>query len=282
MKNMPNSVCWNITTKCNDDCLFCYRDRHAKQLSFDEQKRIIDKIANAGIRKLTFAGGEPLLVKELPELVLYAKKRNLQVSLSTNGMIFHGELRKFFLEQLDWLTLPLDGACTQTQQQMSRHERHFDTVCEILSFAKTYQKKHCRIKINTVISGINQSTIQELTKLILQFPVERWKVFQFVPLREMAKKNKDLFMISDALFTQTIQTIQCLLGEQKELLSISDRANIEQAHFVIFPDGSIKIADNCQDVVLGNALSDEFYTIWHSGLYNQSLHFERTKHCVAQ
>lgn len=60
---VPNSVCWNITSQCNDNCLFCYRNRDSKEMDFEKQKIIVEKIADSGIRKVTLAGGEPLMVK---------------------------------------------------------------------------------------------------------------------------------------------------------------------------------------------------------------------------
>ena len=88
---MPNSVCWNITSRCNDKCLFCYRDRESKELNFDKQKKIIQKIAESGIRKVTFAGGEPLLVEKIQDLILYANKNGLITSLTTNGILLNHE-----------------------------------------------------------------------------------------------------------------------------------------------------------------------------------------------
>lgn len=104
---MPNSVCWNITSRCNDNCLFCYRDRMSQELDFERQRKIIQKIAESGIRKVTFAGGEPLLVKKIKELILYAKQCGLIVSMTTNGILLDPERLEFFTENLDWITFSL-------------------------------------------------------------------------------------------------------------------------------------------------------------------------------
>lgn len=69
----PNSVCWNITSKCNDNCGFCYRELNCEELTFQKQQMIIDKVAKAGVRKITFAGGEPLLVPHIHDLLIYEK-----------------------------------------------------------------------------------------------------------------------------------------------------------------------------------------------------------------
>lgn len=78
---IPNSVCWNITTRCNDNCLFCYRNKNSKELDFDKQKLIIEKVVNSGICKISFTGGESLMVERIQDLSLYAKQKGLIVSL---------------------------------------------------------------------------------------------------------------------------------------------------------------------------------------------------------
>ena len=96
MEKIPNSTCWNITSRCNDKCQFCYREQNSKELSFEEQKRVIDKVVESGIRKLTFAGGEPLLIPHLKELVLYAKEKGLLVSMTSNCILMTEEKLQFF------------------------------------------------------------------------------------------------------------------------------------------------------------------------------------------
>ena len=148
-KKMPNSVCWNITSRCNEKCKFCYRDRDSREVSFADKKKVIDRIAAAGIRKLTFAGGEPLLVENIRELILYAKSRGLMVSLTTNSILLKGEILDFCLQELDWLTMSLDGDSNATQSRMTRHGKHFDRVMEVLAYAAVYPERNCRIKLKT-------------------------------------------------------------------------------------------------------------------------------------
>lgn len=274
---MPNSACWNITKICNDNCLFCYRDQESEELNLEDRIKVIEKVAESGIRKLTFAGGEPLMLTDIQELIQHAKCKDLLVSMTTNGILLKGNILDFCLEKLDWLTLSLDGADEKAQVMMTRSEGHVKRILDILRYAESYDQKRCKIKINTVISSINKHQITDIADLLLSFHIDRWKLFQFVPLRGMAKKNDDAFYISDTCFYETISNINKYMEGRNLLISISDRENIESGHFVIFPNGDIKISKNLEDRVIGNVLIDDLYQLWKNDAYQKDIHEQRTK-----
>lgn len=276
MIKIPNSVCWNITNQCNDKCLFCYRDKISKDLDFNYQKIIIDKVALSGIRKITFAGGEPLLIPEIKTLINYAKSKGLIVSLTTNAILLKGEMLDFCLENLDWLTLSLDGSNDSIQIEMTRNKRHFSHVLEVLDYAKHFEQKQCKIKVNTVVSCINQDCILKIADIIVNNSINRWKLFQFVPLRGSAREYNEKFFLSDTVFKRIVQETQKYLEKEDILLSISGRDSIENAYFVIFPNGDIKISQDLEDRIIGNALTDDLQQLWQHELYQKSLHDERT------
>lgn len=276
-KKPPNSVCWNITSRCNDMCKFCYRELHSKELSFEEQRKVIDIIADAGIKKLTFAGGEPLLIPQINDLILYAKRKNLLVSMTTNAILLETEDKcEFFFENLDWLSLSLDGADNALQAKMGRNERHVTKVKKVLLFSQSCNGRKCKIKINTIVSKINKNNIIDLVKVIKDYSVDRWKLFQFTPLRGLAAESRQMFEISDQEYVNIIKEVKEMLGKKECILSVSDCTSIQKAYFVIFPNGDIRISDHYKEKLLGNVLKDEIGNIWANGGYIKELHEERT------
>ncbi len=276
---MPNSVCWNITRYCNDTCRFCYRDKNSADLGFGDRKLVIDKVAEAGIKKLTFAGGEPLLVPGIESLITYAKGKGLLVSLTTNGILLKEGMRSFCMEHLDWLTVSLDAVNPGVQSKMGRNPGHVARTLEILDGARNDRGKKSKIKINTVVSRINQDDITGIAEVVVGYQVARWKLFQFVPLRGDARKHKEEFLIEDCQFQTIAHEMEHYLSGNDVILSISGKDNIERAYFVIFPNGDIKISTGLQDTVLGNVLTDPIGKIWGNGQYCHELHRERT--CLA-
>ena len=76
-----------LTFRCQNNCVHCYAGgpHRTPELTTDQWKQVIDRLAKIGIFILTFTGGEPTLREDLPELLRYAQERGLVTGLITNG-----------------------------------------------------------------------------------------------------------------------------------------------------------------------------------------------------
>jgi radical SAM protein with 4Fe4S-binding SPASM domain len=95
----PYVISWNLTYRCNLACEHCYLDAGGapqvgtenfadrSELSTDECFRVIDEIAAFAPECLTIlTGGEPLLRRDILEIVRRAAERELWVVVGTNGV----------------------------------------------------------------------------------------------------------------------------------------------------------------------------------------------------
>jgi AdoMet-dependent heme synthase len=95
----PYVISWNLTYRCNLACEHCYLDAGGaprvetdnfadrSELSTDECFRVIDDIASFAPECLTIlTGGEPLLRRDILDIVRYAADRGLWVVVGTNGV----------------------------------------------------------------------------------------------------------------------------------------------------------------------------------------------------
>jgi radical SAM protein with 4Fe4S-binding SPASM domain len=95
----PYVVSWNLTYRCNLACEHCYLDAGPKplvgtenfadrsELGTEECFRVIDEIATFAPECLTIlTGGEPLLRRDILEIVQRAAERELWVVVGTNGV----------------------------------------------------------------------------------------------------------------------------------------------------------------------------------------------------
>lgn len=93
-----------ITYACNIKCRFCYagctHQKKQKELDTEGFKKVLDIIRHeAQVPSVSFTGGEPLLNKDLPELIKYASKVNgMRVNLITNGTLITPEKAEEFAE----------------------------------------------------------------------------------------------------------------------------------------------------------------------------------------
>ena len=80
-------VCLFLTLKCNQNCGYCHRFLGINELDFNHNKEVINKVADDGIKNMTFTGGEPLLYPDIIELLKVAKQKGIKSKIITNGEI---------------------------------------------------------------------------------------------------------------------------------------------------------------------------------------------------
>jgi len=86
----PLMVVWNFTQACNMACKHCYQDagrRADGELSFDEQKRLVDLLARHDVAMIAFSGGEPLMSPTFLPVARYAADRGMHLTVATNGTL---------------------------------------------------------------------------------------------------------------------------------------------------------------------------------------------------
>lgn len=95
VKSNKPTVVWNMTKQCNLKCIHCYANATNKpkndELSTDEGKDFLEDIAKYGCPVVLFSGGEPLLRKDIFELIEYADSLGIRPVISTNGTLITEE-----------------------------------------------------------------------------------------------------------------------------------------------------------------------------------------------
>lgn len=102
---------WNITGHCNLQCAYCW-DIFKKEPDIDtsQSKAIIDKITEGECNMLLFTGGEPLVRKDIFELMDYADKKGAKyIKMCTNGTLIHRNLEELVNSPLSEIHISLDS-----------------------------------------------------------------------------------------------------------------------------------------------------------------------------
>jgi radical SAM protein with 4Fe4S-binding SPASM domain len=119
----PYVVSWNLTYRCNLACEHCYLDAGGSpkveddsfsdrsELNTEECRRVVDEIAEFAPEALTIlTGGEPLLRRDILEIIRYAHGRKLWVVVGTNGVSITEKLARLLLQEgVRGLSLSLDA-----------------------------------------------------------------------------------------------------------------------------------------------------------------------------
>jgi len=85
----PYALLAEITYKCPLHCPYCSNPTHIRKdidLTTDEWKRVINEAATVGVLQIGFSGGEPLVRRDLAEMIAAAQSANLYTNLITSGI----------------------------------------------------------------------------------------------------------------------------------------------------------------------------------------------------
>jgi cyclic pyranopterin phosphate synthase len=163
----------SVIDRCNFRCPYCMpEDQFAddavflsknERLRFEEIERIARAFVASGVRKLRLTGGEPLLRRELPQLVsmLRAIPQVEDIALTTNGVLlprFAAALREAGLMRL---TVSLDTLDVATFRKLSGGRGE---VSEVLAgIAAAEEAGFGSIKLNCVVMrGVNDGQVLDL------------------------------------------------------------------------------------------------------------------------
>ena len=104
---------WRATGACNARCAYCNVDanmQHAdRELTTKEAFALVDEVHSFGVRWFGIKGGEPLMRKDIFEIVKYAKSKGLNVCLLTNGCFVDGEIYDNLVKNQVWTSVSIDG-----------------------------------------------------------------------------------------------------------------------------------------------------------------------------
>lgn len=149
------------TNACNLRCIFCPRQITAGRLgvhflSLAIFKRIIDEaVAYPRLIMLNLhKDGEPLLNRDLPEMVAYAKEKNAAktIHLNTNGTLLASTCGERLLAAgIDDITISIDAASTRTYHALKKSDRYEHLVQGVKDFIKLRNKTGARTTIRVKI-----------------------------------------------------------------------------------------------------------------------------------
>ena len=194
---------FHIIKHCNTSCKFCYATFTdlipSSQLNLVECITILNKLYKAGIKKITFAGGEPMLFKNLDLVIVIAKEIGFTTSIITNGSFLTHDFLIKMQQHLDWIGISVDSLDNRTNLKtgrLSKVKDHLDYY-QMIYMIKQFKYK---IKINTVVNRYNQD--ESLQSFINYVNPQRWKIFD--TLRVDGQNHKQFDEIKSTKYNQFI------------------------------------------------------------------------------
>ena len=159
----------SVTENCNLKCIYCIDDNILNTykndiLNDDEIVKIATECASLGIKKIRITGGEPLVRKNIENLIyrLNNIKEIEEIYITTNGVLLNDKIEILKENGLTGVNISLDSLNKDRFKKLTK----FDKLKEVLLSIDKALELGLKVKINTVIvDDINKDEIIDFVKL---------------------------------------------------------------------------------------------------------------------
>ncbi len=178
--HIPFSVLWELTHICNLDCVMCYNVRRKEmELHTSECLDVLHQLAEAGVLRLTFSGGEILTRPDFFEIATEARALGFALDLKTNGTLitpdYATRIAALHPVQVD---ISLLGATPETFDAISRRR---GTLERMLAGVRRLMDLGVRVKLNTLLLDLNVHERGSMLDLALRLGVYYEQAFKVSP-----------------------------------------------------------------------------------------------------
>lgn len=160
-----------LTNSCNLRCVHCFMKsgiKYSDELQKDDWENVLRQFSDNGGTNVTFTGGEPLMNRNFEEIVEFAHKLGLGVTILSNGVLWTDDMIKRMAPFISEAQFSIDGVNEQDNAKI-RGANHFDKVVHtVIMFANS----GVRTSVATTFTFDNISSADEYKRFIDKIKAE--------------------------------------------------------------------------------------------------------------
>ena len=276
----PTSVTLLVTYACNFICDHCESTSHPQAewgLPFETVARVIGEIAELGAARLSISGGEPLVRKDIFDIIDVANGYGLKVNLATNGSLVERNRERLANANLDSVFTSVDGL-EETNDHFRRHRGAFKKTFRALELFR--EMGIADRMINTMVHPGNLHEMEELGDWVMASAASDWRIALALPSGRAKGQNQ--FCLTDeqtrwvlGFIRERRKRFPVMLSEEVgyvgpwalEVRSRPFAPSEAQSYFAIMPTGdvvgSVVLHDDAYSE--GNIRDHSLREIWRNG-----------------
>lgn len=287
--SIPRSILFHVTEHCDKQCKYCYLDAkngilETDALTSEQILKIIDEAAELGIYSITYMGGEPLLRKDLTDIIVYASSKGIYNKVTTKFYLTEDQIKKLANSKVE-INLSYDCHIDDLASYLVGRDNHAKNMDNVIKLLVKYGVK---FSINPVITGLTVKYLEEFFTYLSKLGVSEVILSRYSP--SLGRNDKKFIVTEDQwnyvqTLSKTFKTLevnflhpQC--GENNNLsknnshgepsLCINGRSCMS-----ILPNGKVVMCEripNKMDFYIGDLTQNTIAEIWASEKRQQTLY----------
>lgn len=174
----------SLTDDCNLRCTYCCpvdlpRRYFAgtTKMTADEIEYIVSVFVKEGVKKIRLTGGEPLIRKDIKEIIQRLSKYPVELAITTNGVFVHEFIETFKQAGIRSVNVSLDSLKKERNFSITRRNE-FDRITQNINLLL---KNNFHVKINVVVmKNVNENEIPDFVEWTKHQPVHV-RFIEFMP-----------------------------------------------------------------------------------------------------
>ncbi len=180
----PFVLAWEVTRACALSCLHCRAEAQPRpdprQLTNEEGMSLIDQIAEMGNPILVVTGGDPLMRRDVFDLLAYAVQKGLRTSLtpSATALVTPKNLARVRESGVSRIAISLDGPSAAVHDRFRGFSGSYERTRQIM---RDVIEAGLSLQINTTVSRYNLPVLEQMPDIVAEAQAVQWSVFFLVP-----------------------------------------------------------------------------------------------------
>jgi radical SAM protein len=180
----PFTIAWEVTRACAFACVHCRADaqhtRDPNELTTEEGHRLLERFKDFGSPIVVFTGGDPMMRRDLFDLIGHATELGLRASLTPTATALPtlDRLRQAMQAGVRRIALSLDAPSPEVHDAFRQVPGSWERTMAILRSA---QSVGLSAQINTTVTRHNVHLLPEMVQFVEEVGAVQWSVFFLVP-----------------------------------------------------------------------------------------------------
>ena len=235
-----------LTGQCQLRCNFCWGPEHEQRhrVEVNQWRRLLERLAYDGMRRVVFTGGEPLLFPGLDELLSTCHEFGVTNTVSSNGILLSRQSK--LLQHIDHLGVPIDSSSADDADSMRPRSARHGAWFKAIESMRMAQQAGVALIIRTVVARKNLADVAripfslERSGVQLRGPLVLYKLYQVTPSGPIAARiPRDEWIRDWAVSDDAVEEVARSIRFKFPALTVATQLykHTDGRYFIVDPHG---------------------------------------------